>query len=64
MLHDDPDIPAIRKTLGLTQADLAERAGVNISTVWRWENGCVPKRGTARAFLEQLAVEAAEREAA
>lgn len=64
MMHDDLDIPAIRKTLGLTQADLAKRAGVNITTVWRWENNEVPKRGSARAFLDQLAAEAATLKAA
>lgn len=51
-------IQAVRKTLELSQADLAKRAGVNVSTVWRWENGGVPENGPARAFLEGLARDA------
>lgn len=52
------DIPAIRKALNLTQSQLADMAGVNLSTVWRWENDGVPKRGPARALLDRLKVEA------
>ena len=48
------NIPAIRKALNLTQTQLAELAGVNLSTVWRWENSGVPNRGAARAFLDKL----------
>ena len=51
------DIPSLRKALHLTQSQLAEMAGVNLSTVWRWENGGVPKRGPARAFLMRLSHE-------
>jgi transcriptional regulator with XRE-family HTH domain len=51
-------IQTVRKGLNLTQADLAKRAGVNVSTVWRWENDGVPENGPARAFLEALAIEA------
>lgn len=53
------DLPTIRKDLNLTQADLARLAGVNVSTVWRWENESVPTRGPARAFLDRLAADAA-----
>ena len=52
------DIPAIRKALNLTQSQLADMAGVNLSTVWRWENDGVPKRGPARALLDRLKSEA------
>ncbi|WP_421565934.1 helix-turn-helix domain-containing protein [Ochrobactrum sp. EDr1-4] len=52
------DIPAIRKALNLTQSQLAGMAGVNLSTVWRWENDGIPKRGPARALLDRLNVEA------
>lgn len=52
------DIPAIRKALSLTQSQLADMAGVNLSTVWRWENDGVPKRGPARALLDRLKAEA------
>jgi len=52
------DLPSIRKALGLTQSELATRAGVNVATVWRWENDGIPKRGPAKAFIEQLAKDA------
>lgn len=48
------DIRAIRERLGLSRAELAKEAGVDVSTVCRWENGGVPVRGPARAFLERL----------
>lgn len=50
---DALDIKQIRKNRGLTQKDLADLVGVNLSTVWRWENGQPPK-GTARALLLQM----------
>lgn len=52
-------LPTIRADLGITQAELALRAGVNITTVWRWENEGIPSKGPARAFLERLADDAA-----
>lgn len=52
------DLPDIRAKLKLTQAALAEKAGVNITTVWRWENEGIPEKGPARAFLERLAADA------
>ncbi|MBN9236032.1 helix-turn-helix domain-containing protein [Mesorhizobium hungaricum] len=52
----DLDIKQIRADRGLTQRELADLAGVNLSTVWRWENG-KPPRGTARALLLQMAGE-------
>lgn len=55
-------LPTIRAKLGLTQADLAARAGVNITTVWRWENEGIPTKGPARAFLERLSEDAASKE--
>ncbi|WP_371335066.1 helix-turn-helix transcriptional regulator, partial [Salmonella enterica] len=33
----DLDIKQIRADRGLTQRELADLAGVNLSTVWRWE---------------------------
>lgn len=29
----------LRRKLGLTQQQLADKMRVNVSTVWRWENG-------------------------
>ena len=54
------DLPAIRRTLNMTQADLAKEAGVNLSTVWRWENEGLPTRGPAKAFIDRLALDAAK----
>lgn len=51
---DDIDVKQIRADRGLTQKELADLAGVNLSTVWRWENG-QPPRGAARSFLQGLA---------
>lgn len=51
---DDIDVKQIRADRGLTQKELADLVGVNLSTVWRWENGQPPK-GTARALLAQMA---------
>jgi DNA-binding transcriptional regulator YiaG len=50
------DVRAIRQTLKLTQAQLAERMGVDQSTVSNWENGSDP-RGPAKKLLCQLAAE-------
>lgn len=53
MSSDELDIKAIRATHKLTQQELADRLGVNLSTVWRWENGC-RVTGPARAYIEQM----------
>lgn len=54
------DLKTLRNNLNLTQSQLAEKIGVNLATVWRWENEGIPTRGTARAYLEKLAKEAAQ----
>jgi transcriptional regulator with XRE-family HTH domain len=64
MMHDTIDLPKLRETLGLTQADLAGQAGVDVATVWRWEKNGIPKRGSARAFIERLAQDAEAKRAA
>lgn len=53
MANEHLDIKSIRENHGLTQQGLADLAGVNLSTVWRWENGNAPK-GAARALLLRL----------
>jgi len=58
MTNANIDLPAIRRTLKLTQTQLAEMAGVNLSTVWRWENEGLPTRGPAKAFIDRLATDA------
>lgn len=42
-----------RKRLGLSQSDLGKHFGVNIATIWRWENEGVPTQGTAAGTLEK-----------
>ncbi|MBZ3691016.1 helix-turn-helix domain-containing protein [Phyllobacterium calauticae] len=54
------NLPAIRKALNLTQTQLAVLAGVDLSTVWRWENHGVPTRGPAKAFIDRLASDASK----
>ena len=53
----DIDVKQIRADRGITQKELADLVGVNLSTVWRWENGHSP-RGTALRLLENLSASA------
>ena len=46
-------IAATRKRLKMSQADLGRLLGVNIATVWRWENVGVPTQGTAAGTLSK-----------
>lgn len=57
-MRTEIDVQALRAKLKLTQVGLAEKAQVDVTTVWRWENEGVPERGPARAFLELLAEQA------
>lgn len=52
------EIRQVRKTLGITQRELAERIGVTLNTVGRWECGARVCNGTAATLLRQLAKEA------
>jgi DNA-binding transcriptional regulator YiaG len=45
----------IRRGLGLTQTELAERVGVQRNTVTRWEMGALAVPPTARILLAMLA---------
>jgi transcriptional regulator with XRE-family HTH domain len=47
-----------RLKLKLTQPQLAERLGVDTSTVWRWEKEGLPERGTASVLIAQIIAEA------
>lgn len=52
-------IKRLRERLGLTQAQMADRIGVNQSTVHRWEEGILPPNKPCEKLLQQLAKEAA-----
>lgn len=60
MVNNEISLHTIRRSLKLTQTQLAEMAGVNLSTVWRWEKNGLPKRGPAKAFVDRLAVDASK----
>ncbi|WP_208438212.1 helix-turn-helix domain-containing protein [Bartonella taylorii] len=47
-------VKQLRKNLNLTLKEMAERLGVNKSTVWRWEKYGVPSRGAVAYLLEEL----------
>ena len=49
---------AIRARLDLTQEQLAERLGVAVATVNRWEGGVTTPQRAARTAIAALAVEA------
>lgn len=44
MIMNDLDIKEIRRTLNITQKELAERVGVSVNTIQNWESGgTIPK---------------------
>jgi DNA-binding transcriptional regulator YiaG len=47
-------IKTLRKKLDLTQKELAERLGVHVITVTRWETGAFEPSGLAAKELERL----------
>ena len=50
-----------RKELNLTQAQLAEKLGVSIKTVSKWENGkCMPDYGVIQPLCTELGVNVSE----
>lgn len=51
------EIKTIRKNLGITQQELADRMGVTLNTVGRWECGARVCAGMAAVFLRRLAKE-------
>jgi DNA-binding transcriptional regulator YiaG len=48
------EIRTLRAALGLTQQALANRMGVTVTTVSRWEQGVRPLEGPALKLLEML----------
>ena len=57
------EIKRLRKSMGLTQGELAERLGVHRQLIYRWESGLNEvKSGPARVLLERLLHEHALRD--
>ena len=48
------EIVALRKRLGLTQAGLAEKTGIGIASIKRWENGTVIQNASLDGQLRAL----------
>jgi putative transcriptional regulator len=48
------EIKALRERLGFTQEELAQKLGVSVRTVSRWETGDKSPSRLARAQLERL----------
>ena len=48
---DEPDVVAIRKNLGLSQAKFAKFLGISLRTLQNWEQGRRKPRGPARVLL-------------
>lgn len=48
------DVKKIREAAGLSIQQMADLAGVNQSTVWRWETGEVTLSALARTFILSL----------
>src|SRR3954447_11290470 len=53
-----------RRRLGMTQEDLAERAGVSVRSVGKWESGKVaaPRLWTVRLLADAFGLDGADRE--
>ena len=45
------DIEELRKRYGLSREGLADRLGVSIASIYRWERGAKPNRIAVRAFI-------------
>ncbi len=54
-----PDVPAIRKKLGLSQEEFAQRFGVSLGTLRNWEQGVRLPEGPARVLLKVIEKEPA-----
>jgi len=55
------DIETFRKTLNLSQAELADRLGVSQASVSQWESGKKRPRRTVLLLLESLRAQASKR---
>lgn len=52
---DKPDVQAIRKQYGLSQAKFAQLLGISTSTLRNWEQGRRKPEGPARVLLQVAA---------
>ncbi len=52
---DSQDIQALRRHLGLTQRELADRLGTRQQTISEWETGMYKPRGTSTTLLSIIA---------
>ena len=59
MMQKTLSLSEARRRLNLTQPALAEELGVDIATIWRWENRGVPTRGAAKQVVENIIARAA-----
>jgi transcriptional regulator with XRE-family HTH domain len=48
------DVPRVRAALGCTQAQLADRIGVHLTTVTGWEAGRFVMRNPTRMLIETI----------
>ena len=55
---DAEQIYALRRSLGLTQQELAERLGTRQQTISDWERGIYKPRGTSSTLLTIVAEQA------
>ncbi len=53
-MEKENPIRRIRHELGLTQSELGDELGVNLSTVWRWEKGHLPVSKVVLSAVERL----------
>ena len=55
----DPEkVQALRRHLGLSQAELADCLGTRQQTISEWERGAYRPRGISRSMLSRIAEEA------
>ena len=52
---DSPGIQALRRHLGLTQRELADRLGTRQQTISEWETGMYNPRGASSTLLSIIA---------
>ena len=55
---DRQSIPALRRYLGLTQSELADRMGTRQQTISEWETGMYKPRGASATLLSMVAEQA------